>query len=77
MEIEKENKKSWGILIGMDYNLAREIGPELTRRWEAFVTGQKTGSLFQMPFWKDLFDFRTHRQLFFGEKKRIRFKSWP
>ncbi|MGA3083384.1 MAG: peptidoglycan bridge formation glycyltransferase FemA/FemB family protein [Thermodesulfobacteriota bacterium] len=54
----------------MEYQLAGEIEPQVIQRWEAFIAGQKTGSLFQMPLWQDLYNPKTHRWLFFeGEEK--------
>lgn len=61
----------------MDYTLAREMGTELTERWETFVFSRDTGSLFQVPLWKEMYDPQTHRWLFFwGEDNyQIRFAA--
>jgi lipid II:glycine glycyltransferase (peptidoglycan interpeptide bridge formation enzyme) len=61
----------------MNFTLAREIDPVLNERWEAFVLSQKTGSLYQLSLWKELYEPKTHRWLFFwGEDNRqIRFSA--
>lgn len=58
----------------MEFKLATEIGPDLIPKWEAFVLSQKTGSLLQLPLWKDLFDSKTQGWLFFWGQEQAQIR---
>lgn len=54
----------------MEFKFSSRLEADLIPRWESFVKSQRAGCLFQMPFWADFFDPKTHRTLYFwGEEK--------
>jgi lipid II:glycine glycyltransferase (peptidoglycan interpeptide bridge formation enzyme) len=58
----------------MEFKLARDLDPDLMDKWDFFVKGQKTGSLFQLPLWKDLYlSNKKQCWLFFWGQKEDQF----
>jgi len=58
----------------MEFKLARDLDSDLLDQWNFFVRGQKTGSLLQLPLWKDLYLSKKQCWLFFWgqEENQIR-----
>jgi lipid II:glycine glycyltransferase (peptidoglycan interpeptide bridge formation enzyme) len=55
--------------MGMEYFFKEAPENKDLKRWAEFVLNQKTGTLFQMPFWADVYQPRTHRWIFYwGEE---------
>lgn len=52
----------------MEYKIAQGLDPALTEKWNSFVAGQKTGSLYQMAFWKNVYGKKKPGFFFWGEE---------